>query len=209
MWAPVLISPSEVGNEVVGHHGFHLFTRVGRNQTKGLASRSLSATTARWGILDNKAASGIDTRALRAEQVRVGPVGIQYVDLYPPDRSGTATYSGLPFSTSSETTKTSGIGTPTAVSAEVAYTIVAEVQIAHLGVGSLWCGPSCCHGACRSAVITWIGNVEMRIARTFCMISRTPGRAMIPWRPFFVDSEMIASSKRLASAWRAGIEDGE
>ena len=48
------------------------------------------------------------------------------------------TYSGLPFSTSSETTKTSGVGTPTAFKAEAAYPAVAEVQIAHFGLGSLW-----------------------------------------------------------------------
>ena len=47
------------------------------------------------------------------------------------------TYSGFPFSTSSETTKTSGTGTPTAFKADVAYTTVADVQMAHLGFGNL------------------------------------------------------------------------
>lgn len=95
------------------------------------------------------------------------------------------TYSGFPLSTSSETTNASGFGMPAFWSAAVAYVFVADVQIAQRGLGPLLTGSSS------------------------VMISRTPGSAMMPLRPFRVELATIASSKRFASRWvDGGVSEG-
>lgn len=87
------------------------------------------------------------------------------------------TYSGLPFSTSSEAMNTSGLGIPAFCSAAAAYPLVADVQMAQRGLGPLLTGSSS------------------------LIISRTPGSATMPLRPFRVDCTTIAFSKRCASRY--------
>lgn len=60
-----------------------------------------------------------------------------------------STYAGFPFFTSSATTNTSGMLMPAALRAEVAYFRVAEVHIAHFGLGNEWLDASCERRECK------------------------------------------------------------
>lgn len=112
---------------------------MGGDQSESLATCSTAAADTRRGVFNHEAAAGIYTCAFGPEQVRIWSRMEILNRSYRSQSDGA--YSGFPFFTSSDTTNASGTGTPTAIKAEVAYTTVAEVHIAHFGFGSLWNGP--------------------------------------------------------------------
>ncbi len=143
-------SLSMLGDEKIRLDGLHHFLAVGCEEPNGLATCSLATpdTSRRifeYDTLKNKV--GIKTSMinmhiltvlrlhatfLRAEKVWIGARYGQSMNA-----GMKKTYAGFPFSTSSATTKTSGIVTPAMPRAAVAYFLVAEVQMAQLGLGSL------------------------------------------------------------------------
>lgn len=134
----------KVSDEIVRFDFLHLLAGMRRDQAKGLGACGTPATDACRGIFDHETAGGVDPCTLCAQEVRIRSVGCgkREQPISGVRAAVDKTYSGLPFSTSSDTTKTSGTGMPAAFRAAVAYEMVAEVQIAHFGFGSLQCGPS-------------------------------------------------------------------
>ena len=107
-----------------------------RQQADGFATRGVAAANACWGILDDDAVLGLDASLASALEVGVGAWERSvYEKIAKTLQIIRSTHAGFPCLTSSERMKTSGAGTPATTTAADEYLRVADVQIAHTGLG--------------------------------------------------------------------------
>lgn len=112
-------------------------------QCKGRTPRSISASDAVGSILYDQASLGFHTTLLRSKNVRIGAIQRSETHIRNANSNIESTHAGFPCLTSSAATKTSETLIPAAPRAEVAYFRVAEVHMAHFGLGNVPPDASC------------------------------------------------------------------